>query len=511
MLLSGRRELVPETNGNHPPAARAGSGRAASPAGHDMGVAAQALPGADLKPRPEVLDLCHGRFTGARSIDGAAPPATHVRGRHAEIRLVDAEQTSQHQRREADLAAADAPALATIGACWRPARRKRRPRRLRVGARAPARPCRHARASGTGRRRRPAGRGFMRHPPAPRCGRTLVSSGIEVERMRAAFAADAGDAGPAERRAQVAQEPQFTQARPTRIAGATVRCAVHAARPDRGGRARSRNRSRVDRFPPRCRTAHVAPGRRSPRACSARRQADRGEDGRLDPEAAVACIAKRGTPPPVTTVAPSSRATRSKASTFSRCSAEISRPIDDAASRPTEYERPRPAGERLDASARPDRPFDEHPLEHRQTPVFRKLARTRPSTALSKSQSANTMPAFLPPSSNEIGFTPSAAAFMMALPVRVSPVKVIAAMSGCVVMNRPPSPAEAVHEVEHPPWARRPNASPRRAASPCPASPPTASRPPRCRRQAPAPPRSAAAAAGSTEMTPTTPSGLRTV
>ena len=41
-----------------------------------------------------------------------------------------------------------------------------------------------------------------------------------------------------------------------------------------------------------------------------------------------------------------------------------------------------------------------------------------PSTAASKSASANTMPAFLPPSSNDTSRMPSAAAFMIAAPVR---------------------------------------------------------------------------------------------
>ena len=63
-----------------------------------------------------------------------------------------------------------------------------------------------------------------------------------------------------------------------------------------------------------------------------------------------------------------------------------------------------------------------------------------PATAASKSQSANTMPAFLPPSSNDIGFTVGATAFMIAEPVAVSPVKVMPSTPGCMVMN---SPAES--------------------------------------------------------------------
>ncbi len=47
------------------------------------------------------------------------------------------------------------------------------------------------------------------------------------------------------------------------------------------------------------------------------------------------------------------------------------------------------------------------------------------------------MPAFLPPSSKETGRTPFAAAAMMASPVRVSPVKVIASTSGWRVKNSP--------------------------------------------------------------------------
>ncbi|MNN76879.1 hypothetical protein D3C81_1932950 [compost metagenome] len=63
-----------------------------------------------------------------------------------------------------------------------------------------------------------------------------------------------------------------------------------------------------------------------------------------------------------------------------------------------------------------------------------------PSTAASKSASANTMPAFLPPSSKDTSRMPSEAAFMIAAPVRVSPVKVMALTPGCWVRN---SPAES--------------------------------------------------------------------
>ncbi len=79
--------------------------------------------------------------------------------------------------------------------------------------------------------------------------------------------------------------------------------------------------------------------------------------------------------------------------------------------------------------------------EHRQTcPVLVKLERVTPATALSKSQSAKTTAAFLPPSSNETSFTPSATAFMMVLPVRDSPVKVIASISGWRDRNSPAEP-----------------------------------------------------------------------
>ena len=78
---------------------------------------------------------------------------------------------------------------------------------------------------------------------------------------------------------------------------------------------------------------------------------------------------------------------------------------------------------------------------HRQTwPVLVNRARARPSTVASKSQSANTMAAFLPPSSKDTSFTPSATAFMMAAPVRDSPVKVTASMPGWVVSASPAEP-----------------------------------------------------------------------
>ncbi len=64
---------------------------------------------------------------------------------------------------------------------------------------------------------------------------------------------------------------------------------------------------------------------------------------------------------------------------------------------------------------------------HKQTcPVLRNTASDNPFTASSKSQSANTIAAFFPPSSNETGFTVGATDFMMAAPVLDSPVNVTA-------------------------------------------------------------------------------------
>src|SRR5262245_51444852 len=78
---------------------------------------------------------------------------------------------------------------------------------------------------------------------------------------------------------------------------------------------------------------------------------------------------------------------------------------------------------------------------HKQTcPVLVNTASLTPCAVSSKSQSANTIAAFFPPSSNETGFTVDATAFMIAAPVRDSPVKVIASTSSCVVRN---SPAES--------------------------------------------------------------------
>jgi hypothetical protein len=58
------------------------------------------------------------------------------------------------------------------------------------------------------------------------------------------------------------------------------------------------------------------------------------------------------------------------------------------------------------------------------------------------------MPAFLPPSSKDTSRMPSAAAFMIAVPVRVSPVKVMASTPGWRVRNSPAeSGSEAVHDV----------------------------------------------------------------
>ncbi|MNT82274.1 hypothetical protein D3C72_2219850 [compost metagenome] len=63
-----------------------------------------------------------------------------------------------------------------------------------------------------------------------------------------------------------------------------------------------------------------------------------------------------------------------------------------------------------------------------------------PATARSKSASANTMPAFLPPSSNDTGRTPTAAACMMASPVRVSPVNVMPSTKGWRLSFSPADP-----------------------------------------------------------------------
>src|ERR1700722_8668484 len=75
---------------------------------------------------------------------------------------------------------------------------------------------------------------------------------------------------------------------------------------------------------------------------------------------------------------------------------------------------------------------------HKQTcPVFRNTASATPRTVSSKSQSENTIAAFFPPSSNDTGFTVAATAFMIAAPVRDSPVNVTAFTSGFCVRNSP--------------------------------------------------------------------------
>ncbi len=66
--------------------------------------------------------------------------------------------------------------------------------------------------------------------------------------------------------------------------------------------------------------------------------------------------------------------------------------------------------------------------------------RAVPSSAASKSASAKTMAGFLPPSSNDSALMLGAADFMISLPVRVSPVKVMASTPGWRARN---SPAES--------------------------------------------------------------------
>ena len=73
-------------------------------------------------------------------------------------------------------------------------------------------------------------------------------------------------------------------------------------------------------------------------------------------------------------------------------------------------------------------------------PQLANTERIVPSIAASKSQSANTIAGFLPPISNDTGRAPLDAAFMIASPVRVSPVKVMALTSGWEVTNSPAEP-----------------------------------------------------------------------
>src|SRR6266545_3718511 len=78
---------------------------------------------------------------------------------------------------------------------------------------------------------------------------------------------------------------------------------------------------------------------------------------------------------------------------------------------------------------------------HRQTwPPLVNVDRTEPSTAASRSASANTRPAFLPPSSNDSALTVSADAFWITRPVADSPVNVIASTPGCLVSASPADP-----------------------------------------------------------------------
>lgn len=60
-----------------------------------------------------------------------------------------------------------------------------------------------------------------------------------------------------------------------------------------------------------------------------------------------------------------------------------------------------------------------------------------PATASSRSASAKTRPAFLPPSSKETGASRAAAARMIAVPVRDAPVKATASTPGCSVSHWP--------------------------------------------------------------------------
>ena len=80
-------------------------------------------------------------------------------------------------------------------------------------------------------------------------------------------------------------------------------------------------------------------------------------------------------------------------------------------------------------------------LPARQTsPLLWKIPAMLPGTARSRSQSAKTMLADLPPSSKETGVSAGAAAAMIAWPVRLSPVKVMRSIPGWRVSASPTSP-----------------------------------------------------------------------
>ena len=70
-------------------------------------------------------------------------------------------------------------------------------------------------------------------------------------------------------------------------------------------------------------------------------------------------------------------------------------------------------------------------------PAFEKALRTSVGTASSRSASAQTIAAFLPPSSSASRLNIGPALFAIARPVGVPPVKVIVGTSGCSTSRRP--------------------------------------------------------------------------
>ena len=264
-----------------------------------------------------------------------------------------------------------------------------------------------------------------------------------MQRVLAALAADAGEPDAPERRAQVAQVPgvdpghahahllgdpvtplrfwvHTAAARPygvsfaSRTASSSVSNGMSAAT---GPKTSSRTtRAVLSRPAHMVGSIHAPPERSSPRS---------------------------GTPPPTSTSAPSSGRARvgldlvavrqrdQRVRWSSRVLGPPSRRAPACATSPA-------------ANSSKTARCDVHPLGAQAHLAGVGEDRTgQPVHRRSRSASANTRAAFLPPSSNETGFTVGATARMIAEPVPDSPVNVTPSTPGWVVRNSPADPARS--------------------------------------------------------------------
>ena len=179
------------------------------------------------------------------------------------------------------------------------------------------------------------------------------------------------------------------------------------------------------RTAPRSRSARTSPPARSACRGGSRRRPWAGRSSRP------ASSGSSGGPPPHTSRAPSATPSATYAATFSRCAADTSGPLSVAGSSPlpSRTRSARRASSATNSSCTGASSSSRVPAEH-TCPACRNAPLSAPSSAASRSASANTMFGFLPPSSSATFLTSSAAARMIARPVASPPVNDTRSTSG---------------------------------------------------------------------------------